>query len=225
MEEQKNNETVAERLQKIRLKLQGMGLKKSGHNNFAGFDYFELQDILPAINEECLTSRLITIFNASKDLAMLTIADAIDPSKAVVFSIPFAMPEIRGANSVQNLGGAVTYLRRYLMLIAFEICEPDVSDATIGKSRLDMPTQKQEVAPKPTQSATVQDKKYMSASIIEKCGFGRNKGEKWVDMPNDRLEWYANNYYQPRVGKGGDFEEENNAILEHIKSILAGRNI
>ena len=39
------------KLSKARLLLQQKKLKKSGKNKFSGFDYFELSDFLPSINE------------------------------------------------------------------------------------------------------------------------------------------------------------------------------
>jgi hypothetical protein len=35
----------------IRVSLQNLKLKKSGKNKFAGFEYYELADFLPALNE------------------------------------------------------------------------------------------------------------------------------------------------------------------------------
>ena len=41
-----NQLVVYQKLQKARVKLQSVELKKSGHNSFAGFKYFELSDLL-----------------------------------------------------------------------------------------------------------------------------------------------------------------------------------
>ena len=51
MAEQKLN--LFQKLQKARVELQEMNLKKSGQNKFAGFSYYELSDFLPAINIIC----------------------------------------------------------------------------------------------------------------------------------------------------------------------------
>ena len=39
--------SVYSKLMKARIRLQGMELKKSGENKFAGYKYFELGDFLP----------------------------------------------------------------------------------------------------------------------------------------------------------------------------------
>jgi hypothetical protein len=48
-QEEQQQWLVYEKLQKARIKLQHTELKKSGHNKFAGYKYFELGDFLPAI--------------------------------------------------------------------------------------------------------------------------------------------------------------------------------
>ena len=37
---------------------------------------------------------------------------------------------MKGANELQNLGASCTYLRRYLYMIAYEICESDIIDSS-----------------------------------------------------------------------------------------------
>ena len=53
--EDSNKEIVKKNLNQsiisIRVKLQNSKLKKTGKNTFAGFDYFELSDFLPRLNE------------------------------------------------------------------------------------------------------------------------------------------------------------------------------
>ena len=43
----------------IRVKLQNAKLKKSGKNKSAGFDYFELADFLPKLNELMLEEKYV----------------------------------------------------------------------------------------------------------------------------------------------------------------------
>jgi hypothetical protein len=128
-----NKPTIYQRLNSVRVDLQKMNLKKSGRNAFAGFDYYELCDFVPAINSLCAKYDLTTAFGVDGAQCSLFIIDSITPEIAIKFVMPFEQPSIKGANAVQNLGGAITYLRRYLFMTAFEIVESDVSDATIGK--------------------------------------------------------------------------------------------
>ena len=45
--------SVYEKLNKARIMFQTSGVKKTGKNKFAGYDYFELNDILPVCNRIC----------------------------------------------------------------------------------------------------------------------------------------------------------------------------
>jgi hypothetical protein len=131
--------TIYQRLNSVRVELQKLNLKKSGRNAFAGFDYYELCDFVPAINALCEKYNLTTIFSVKENIATLEIFDSICAVVSIRFDMPFEQPSIKGANAVQNLGGAITYLRRYLFMTAFEIVESDVSDALIGKEEKAQP--------------------------------------------------------------------------------------
>ena len=131
MEENKLN--LFQKLQKARVELQEMNLKKSGHNKFAGFSYYELSDFLPAINIICNNVGLFTAISFENDYAILKIYDCEDVNRFVEFKSPMKEIEQKGCNSIQALGSVETYSRRYLYLTAFEIVENDFSDAVIGK--------------------------------------------------------------------------------------------
>lgn len=131
MEENKLN--LFQKLQKARVELQEMNLKKSGHNKFAGFSYYELSDFLPAINIICNNVGLFTAISFENDYAILKIYDCEDMNRFVEFKSPMKEIQQKGCNEIQALGSVETYSRRYLYLTAFEIVENDFSDAVIGK--------------------------------------------------------------------------------------------
>jgi hypothetical protein len=62
---------VYAKLQKARIKLQSAAIKKSGHNKFAGYQYFELGDFLPTINEIFNELGLCSVISFDKELATL----------------------------------------------------------------------------------------------------------------------------------------------------------
>lgn len=119
-------------LQKCRVALQEMELKKSGHNKFAGYTYYELGDILPAINKLMLENNLCSFVNFDKEVASLVIIHTEDQS-TVTFTCPMSSASLKGCHEVQNLGAVQTYTRRYLYTNAFEIVEADALDSTLGK--------------------------------------------------------------------------------------------
>jgi hypothetical protein len=123
---------VYSKLQKARVILQELPLKKSGFNSFANFKYFELSDFLPSINTIFDNLGLCSVFNISNGVATLRIFDA-EFGGVIIFSSPIADAASGKAPPIQALGSMHTYLRRYLMLNALEITEHDAVDATIKK--------------------------------------------------------------------------------------------
>ena len=124
---------IYSKMQKARCEFQEKPLKKSGHNKFAGYHYFELGDFLPTINALLDKYNLCSHINFGKDEATLTITNSENPDEEMVFTSPMSEATLKGCHAVQNLGAVQTYLRRYLWVNAFEIVESDGLDATTGK--------------------------------------------------------------------------------------------
>ena len=121
---------VYEKLNIARKKFHGIELKKSGHNKFAGYKYFELGDfIIPALdifNEVGLTA----VISFGKEEASMTIIDVDKSEDRIVITSPMSSAALKGCHEVQNLGAVQTYLRRYLWVAALEIVEHDALDSS-----------------------------------------------------------------------------------------------
>ena len=124
--------TVYTKLSEARKRLRNTAIKKSGKNKFAGFEYFELQDFLHPILDIFDELGLFGNVTFTDSMATLTIRD-IEDNSTVDFTAPMASAEIKGCSPVMNLGGSITFLRRYLWVNALEILESDPSDATTGR--------------------------------------------------------------------------------------------
>jgi hypothetical protein len=154
--------SVYKKLQDARLLLQNTKLSKSGKNKFAGYEYFELGDFLPAIQTICQKVGLCGVVSFNQEMAYLTIYDTDGgDSNFVTFTSPMSSAALKGCHDVQNLGAVQTYLRRYLWTNAFEIVEHDALDATTGnepvaKATVTPVTVKE--TPKPVPLPTGQDK-------------------------------------------------------------------
>jgi hypothetical protein len=120
---------VYKKLMEARIKLQSMELKKSGHNKFAGYKYFELGDFLPQIQDIFNKIGLCSFISFTSEYATLTIIDTEDNSQ-VVFTSPMAEANLKGSHAIQNIGAVETYSRRYLYVSALEIVEHDAIDAS-----------------------------------------------------------------------------------------------
>jgi hypothetical protein len=123
--------SVYKKLQEARILLQNTKLNKSGKNKFAGYEYFELGDFLPQIQNICKNVGLCGMVSFTADTAYLTIHDT-DGEGFTTFTSPMSSAALKGCHDVQNLGAVQTYLRRYLWTNAFEIVEHDALDATTG---------------------------------------------------------------------------------------------
>lgn len=130
-----------QKIQRCRVELQNSNLKKSGKNKFAGFSYYELADFIPKVNELFDKYKLFSQFTLQNDIATLEVFDTENKVKlneyetyeSITFSSPVAEIVIKGANAIQSLGGANTYMKRYLYLNLLEIVESDSFDAISGK--------------------------------------------------------------------------------------------
>ena len=128
-QEEQQQWLVYEKLQKARIRLWHTELKKSGHNKFAGYKYFELGDFLPAIQLIFFELKLCPVVSFGTDLATLLIIDT-ENGGCVTFTSPMAEAQLKGCHPIQNLGAVETYSRRYLYVTAMEIVEHDSIDSS-----------------------------------------------------------------------------------------------
>lgn len=142
--------SVHRKLMAARVKLQGIKLKKSGQNKFAGYSYFELGDFLPEIQQIFNEIGLCGVVSYDIEYARLCITDVEDGTTIVITS-PMAEANLKGTHPIQNLGAVETYQRRYLWMTAMEIVEHDILDASEPVKEQPKPTPAPEVKapPKP----------------------------------------------------------------------------
>lgn len=163
---------IYEKIQTVRCLLQKENFKKSGNNKFAGYEYFELGDFLPKINELMLEHKLTSNISFGLDMAILTLIDIEKPEDKVTFTSPMSEAQLRGCHAVQNLGAVQTYLRRYLYMNAFEIVEADPLEVTTGKE------DKKDTS---NSKATLTDGQIKRAYAIAKdVGLGEDAIKKWI---------------------------------------------
>jgi hypothetical protein len=122
---------VYQKLQLARVKLQSVKLEKSGHNKFAGYRYFELTDFLPTVNNIFAEVGLSHTLEFTDTLATMNVID-FEKGGIAKFTCPMAEANLKGCHPVQNLGASITYITRYLLVMALAICEHDSLDATTG---------------------------------------------------------------------------------------------
>lgn len=126
---------VYQKLNEARDEFHQAKLKKSGHNKFANYYYFELGDfVIPAL-EIFKQIGLTSIISFGKEEASMTIVNNDKPEEKIVLTSPMSSAALKGCHEVQNLGAVQTYLRRYLWVAALEIVEHDALDGTVGSEK------------------------------------------------------------------------------------------
>lgn len=138
--------SVYKKLMEARIRLQNTELKKTGHNKFAGYTYFELGDFLPTVQTIFNEIGLCGVISFGEELATLTIHD-VETNDCIKVTSPMKEANLKGCHPIQNLGAVETYTRRYLWVAALEIVEHDILDATTGSEK-PASEQKQSSAPK-----------------------------------------------------------------------------
>jgi hypothetical protein len=177
---------VHKKLMDARILLQQAPLKKSGHNKFAGYSYFELGDFLPTINQIFAKVGLCGVVSFDKELATLTITDTED-STEIKLTSPMAEANLKGCHPIQNLGAVETYTRRYLWVSAMEIVEHDALDSSA-------PLKEDKVIISPTQGAQdnippeeLQYLQELAMELIAICEQGDPKAA-WVKLEEQNLD-------------------------------------
>lgn len=120
---------VYEKLIQARLMFQDENVKKSGQNEYAGYTYFELNDILPIVNKICNEVKAVCVLNFTETVATLQFIDCEKPDNLITFTSPMSEATLKGCHKVQNLGAVETYIKRYLYQNCFEIAENDALDS------------------------------------------------------------------------------------------------
>ena len=137
-----------QRLLLAREKFLDANVQKSGKNMHLAFKYFELEDIVPTATRIFREVGIIGLMNFDYDTASMTIVNTENPSdERIEFEAPFdkISPITTNAgkqatNEMQALGSSITYMRRYLYMIALDICENDSIDANIGQPPVATPS-------------------------------------------------------------------------------------
>lgn len=147
---------IYQKLLKARAMFLEADVKKTGKNMHLSFKYFELEDIVPTATRIFGEVGIVPLVNFTADTATMTIVNTDNPEETVTFVSPFNQiaPIVsntgkQATNEMMALGSSITYMRRYLYMIALDICESDGIDANAGvpapKAPPATPEQRQEV--------------------------------------------------------------------------------
>ena len=122
--------SIHEKLSDAREHFHELELKKTGHNKFAGYKYFELGDFLIPALKVLKIYGIVSVISFGKEVATMKLIDIDKPDDFIEITSPMSSAALKGAHEIQNLGAVQTYLRRYLWVAALEIVEHDAIDSS-----------------------------------------------------------------------------------------------
>lgn len=128
---------IYQKLALVRKDVYAEGIKKSGINRHAEFEYFELEDIVPTVTPvfEKYNTLFVTTFPGDKAVGKLINLDNPTEEITVEFTATsIAEPAKFRMNEVQALGAGITYMRRYLYQLILDLVEKDEFDSALGKA-------------------------------------------------------------------------------------------
>ena len=216
------------RYNKAKNALHSMNIKKNGAVVYGkkNFEYFELKDIICAIDQVCETFNIAYTIDCQN--CILILFDALDPNNHLEFKI-YNYPGIATEAHTQQdpnkfEGGTNTYRRRYMLITAFNLEEPDGVEETVTTVTDSKRTNNWEHAPEITTYAQIIDSisdeefnKYLekSRSLI-KAIRGCKHDDKEIFEKNCTLniKYYKAKFLAPNATK----EDKSSALHELIKT-------
>ncbi len=148
-----NTKNTYQRLLDAKKQIGSTTIKKKGRNAFSKYDYFTPSQITNLVLTACIDNGLIgtasidteTLENGvTKYRGIYTLVNVDNPEQYPLnFHLPTELPELKATNSAQKLGGMMTYVNRYLQMLAFDISEDalDLDDKDNDNDN-DKPSQK-----------------------------------------------------------------------------------
>lgn len=123
--------SIYEKLALIQNELLAIPIAKSGKNKFGGFDYYELEDLIPPVIKLCIKYGCTPIFSFPTGKGVLKLVNWEDKEDVICIEVPFAeLEKLPKMNYAQSSGTYQTYMKRYLLLHMFQFCEGEIIDAT-----------------------------------------------------------------------------------------------
>jgi len=113
-------------------------LKKAGFNDYSKYYYFTPEQVDKLVYDSCKELKLFIKFDLIRNEygidGQLTVFD-LETGDSVQYLMASAIPEIKATNISQQLGGAATYSKRYLLMNVFNIVDNNLDFDTPQKTQ------------------------------------------------------------------------------------------
>lgn len=148
-------------------------LKKTGRNTYSEYDYYTPEQINKLVYDACkqvgLYCRFDLIRNEFGIQGEVVVWDTTDFKEAVTFTMASDVPSIKATNIAQQLGGAMTYTKRYMLMNIFDIVDNNLDFDTTSN------TKKQNEPVKETKPAAPKDQIEKAKQAIESGNITRDQ--------------------------------------------------
>jgi len=119
--------------------IKSQNLKKKGKNTFSKYDYYTPEQVSELVIGACHKVKLFPKFDLKRNelgiVGVLSIYDIESDEAPVVFEMASDIPNIKATNVSQQLGGAMTYTKRYLFMNAFDIADNNLDFDTTENTK------------------------------------------------------------------------------------------
>lgn len=176
---------IFEKIQAVRVELRHTKLKMSGKNKFANYEYMELDDFLPTLNELMQNHKMTAIASFTREKAILTAIDCEKPEDKFTIESPFGTADLKGCHEVQCIGAVETYQRRYLYQAMFDIAESDGLNKSQGDPSKPVPKKMAEF-PKRTEDDLLPGEEKATNPVEEKDPNGAERCARIKEVFNTK---------------------------------------
>jgi hypothetical protein len=154
-------------------KIKASDLKKGGFNSYSEYKYYTPEQVDKLVYDACQELNLFNHFDLVRDeqgeKGVLKVID-LDSNTEAVFIMATGIPEIKATNAAQQIGGCMTYTKRYMLMNVYDIVDNNLDFDTTKN------TQEREAEPaKPWLNKTSKDGKVL-ATYIKVVKAAKEKG-------------------------------------------------
>jgi hypothetical protein len=118
--------SVLKKIQQARKKIKEMNLEKQGYNAHSKYHYYLPEQVDKMVNDSSQELNLFNKYDLIRTelglIARLTVID-LDNGNKEVFEAATEIPAITATNAAQQLGGAMTFSNRYLLMFTYDIVD------------------------------------------------------------------------------------------------------
>ncbi len=179
------------KIEAARKTIRAQKLKKDGFNDYSKYNYFTPEVVEKWVTDACTEHGLTFIFNLKADefglYGELTVYDLeketnFPKAESLTTVMRTVMPSIKATNETQQMGGCMTYTRRYMLMSLFGIMDNSL-DFDSHDNRPKQPT-KPTSKPSPTDAAFLK----LVAKVRDEGKTAIEKAKQYFSLTGEQLQ-------------------------------------